>query len=60
MIGATDAQGGQTIERPIGTPDVAYTVLETLGIDPHHELVTPDGRPIPILDKGEFIKDLFG
>ena len=60
VIGATDAQGGQTIERPIAPPDVAYTVLETLGIDPHHELVTPDGRPIPILDKGEFIKDLFG
>ena len=60
VIGATDSQGAQVTERPIAPADVAYTLLECLGIDPHHELVTPDGRPIPILDKGEFIKDLFG
>jgi hypothetical protein len=60
LIGATDSQGAQVVERPIAPADVAYTLLECLGIDPHHELVTPDGRPIPILDKGEFIKDLFG
>ncbi len=59
IIGATDREGGRVTERPIAPADVAFTVLESLGVDPHNELVTPDGRPIPILDQGSFVKDLF-
>lgn len=59
VVGATDREGAQVKERPIAPADVAFTVLQTLGIDPHAELVTPDGRPIPILDQGKFVADLF-
>lgn len=59
VIGATDRTGAQVTERPIAPADVAHTILECIGVDPAHELTTPDGRVIPILDKGEFVRELF-
>ena len=35
------------------------TVFDSLGIDPRKQLVTPDGRPVEILDQGELVKELF-
>ncbi len=60
LIGATDRQGAQVTSRPVAPADVAATVLQCVGIDPQTMLTTPDGRKIPILDKGEFITELFG
>jgi hypothetical protein len=60
VIGATDREGGKVTQRPIAPADVAFTMLDALGIDPHAELVTPDGRPIPILDGGSAVQELFG
>lgn len=58
VIGATDNHGESPVERPISPPDVACTVLRLLGINPNHELTTPSGRPIRILDQGDFIQEL--
>lgn len=60
IIGATDREGAKVTERPIAPADVAYTMFDALGVDPHGELVTPDGRPIPILDGGAAVEELFG
>jgi hypothetical protein len=38
---------------------VAYTILDSLGIDPRQRLPMPDGRPVEILDRGECIHELF-
>jgi Protein of unknown function (DUF1501) len=59
VIGATDKQGAYAIKRPVSPADVAFTVFDSLGIDPRKQLVTPDGRPIEILDQGELVKELF-
>jgi hypothetical protein len=59
VIGATDKQGAYATKRPVSPADVAYTILDSLGIDPRKQLVTPDGRPIEILDQGELVKELF-
>jgi hypothetical protein len=59
VIGATDKQGAYVTRRPVAPGDVACTVYEALGIDPRKMLVTPDGRPIEVLDKGETIKELY-
>jgi hypothetical protein len=59
MIGATDKQGAYVTKRPVSPADVAYTVFDSLGIDPRKQLVTPDGRPVEILDQGEVVKELF-
>jgi uncharacterized protein (DUF1501 family) len=60
VVGATDRQGAYTTRRPVGPADVACTVYEALGIDPRKQLVTPDGRPVEVLDGGETVKELFG
>jgi hypothetical protein len=60
IIGATDREGAKVTDRPIAPADVAFTMFDALGVDPHAELVTPDGRPIPILDGGEVVEELFG
>jgi hypothetical protein len=59
VVGATDKQGAYATRRPVRPADVACTVYEALGIDPHKTLKAPDGRPIEILDQGEIVKDLY-
>jgi hypothetical protein len=59
VIGATDKQGAYVTRRPVSPADVACTIYEALGIDPRKHLVTPDGRPVEILDAGENIKELY-
>jgi hypothetical protein len=59
VVGSTDKQGAYVTRRPVAPADVACTVFESLGIDPRKPLVTPDGRPVEILDKGETVKELF-
>ena len=58
VIGATDARGEVPVERPVGPPDLAFTILKLLGIDPGRELVTPAGRPVRILSEGSFIGEV--
>src|SRR5262249_6609782 len=53
VIGATDKQGASVTRRPVAPADVACTVYEALGIDPHRWLMHPEGRPVEILDQGE-------
>jgi hypothetical protein len=59
VLGATDKQGAYVTRRPVAPADVACTVYEALGIDPRKALVTPDGRPVEILDTGEPVKELY-
>ena len=59
VIGATDRNGSQVVQSPVAPADVAFTVLSSLGIDPHRQLQTPDGRPVDILAEGELIEELY-
>jgi uncharacterized protein (DUF1501 family) len=59
VLGKTDKHGAVATERPVSPADVAYTMLEALGIDPRKQLTTPDGRPIKILDSGDTVRELF-
>ena len=59
VIGATDKMGAYATKRPVSPADVAYTVFDSLGIDPRKQLVAPDGRPMEILDQGELVRELF-
>ncbi len=58
VIGATNPFGEFPVERPVTPPDLAFTILQSLGIDPSRELVTPDGRPMKVLNEGAFIREL--
>ena len=59
VLGATDRKGAYVTRRPVSPADVAYTILDSLGIDPRKQLLAPDGRPIEILDQGETVRELF-
>ena len=59
VIGATDKNGAFVTDRPVRPADVAWTVYESLGIDPAKELLTPEGRPVAILAEGATVSELF-
>ena len=59
VIGATDKEGAFVTDRPVRPADVAYTVYQSLGIDPRRELRTPEGRPVQILGEGAAVEELY-
>jgi uncharacterized protein (DUF1501 family) len=60
VVGASDAIGGAPADRPVTPAEIAATVYKGLGIDPETELPGPQGRPIPLVDRGvEPIHELF-
>jgi hypothetical protein len=58
-IGATDELGKRIAEQPVSVPDLHATIHCALGIDPAAELFDGD-RPVPITDRGQPIRELFG
>jgi len=59
VVGATDKQAGEVVERPITPQDMCATVLDRLGIDYTKVLHTPLGRPIPLVDDGHPVREIF-
>lgn len=59
VLGATDKNGAFVTDRPVRPADVAWTIYESLGIDPNKEIITPEGRPVSILSEGASVKELF-
>ena len=59
VVGATDKQAGEVTERPITPQDMCATVLDRLGIDYTKVLHTPLGRPIPLVDDGHPVREIF-
>jgi len=59
IIGASTPDGGLPDKRPIGPNDVLATLYKHLGIEPHQNAVNLSGRPIPLLDDGQVIDELF-
>jgi Protein of unknown function (DUF1501) len=59
VLGQTDRIGAFTTRRPVSPENVAYTIYESVGVDPHRWLMHPEGRPVQILDHGESVHELF-
>ena len=59
IIGATDKIAGEVTERPVTAQDMAATVLYALGINHETVLHTPLGRPVPMVDGGKPVLELF-
>jgi hypothetical protein len=58
--GSTDASGMAPATEPCTPDDIAATLVQQLGIDPHQELVTPTGRPVQLFREGKVIEKLIG
>src|SRR5205823_2299067 len=58
VCGASDARGAYPAERPLTPADVAATIYQALGIDPHVTLRDAEGRT-HVLCEGKPIGELF-
>jgi hypothetical protein len=58
VIGSSDRLGAAPHERPVTPQDVAATLYRLLGLNPHQDYETVDGRPLPMLDRGEPLREL--
>jgi hypothetical protein len=56
--GATDATGSEVKDGPVFVGQLHATMFEALGVDYTKENVTPEGRPIRLVDKGTPVKDM--
>jgi uncharacterized protein (DUF1501 family) len=59
VIGATNKDGTEVTERPVGVSDLYVSFCKVLGIEPEEEYKTADNRPIQIVEGGKVIKELF-
>ncbi|HEV7402829.1 MAG TPA: DUF1501 domain-containing protein [Chthoniobacteraceae bacterium] len=59
IVGATDAKGYHAAENVYRPEDFAASLYTKLGIDPNQSLPTNTGRPVPLVNDGRLIKELF-
>ncbi len=57
-LGKTSDDGTTITDRQVEVDDLFQTMAKALGIDGTEELITPEGRPIRIVDKGTAISEL--
>jgi uncharacterized protein (DUF1501 family) len=61
VIGKTDAEGAEVVERTVSAIDFMATVCDVLGIDHTKQNSTPIGRPVRIVEKGaNAVKEVLG
>jgi hypothetical protein len=60
VVGESDELGYVPKTRPVTPGEIVATIFRGLGLDPHHELPGPQGRPLPLVEFGvQPIKELF-
>lgn len=58
VVGATDRDGHEIIERPVTVADLVRTIATAMGLDPEATRSSPSGRPITMVDGGTVIDEL--
>jgi uncharacterized protein (DUF1501 family) len=59
VIGATDKNGVEVVERPVSVPDLFCTFCRALGINPREENQSNVGRPLKIVETGSAVAEVF-
>lgn len=59
LVGATDDDGREVVDRKVSVVDLMRTVATALGLDPNRARMTPEGRPITTVDGGRVIEGLW-
>ncbi len=52
VIGNTGDTGMEVKDRPVKIADLYATMCAGIGVNPEHENISPEGRPIPLVDRG--------
>jgi hypothetical protein len=58
VLGRSDAQASDPADSPYGPEDLCATVYHLMGIPPHEEMLTQEGRPVMLTNSGRVIRDL--
>ncbi|MEX0714241.1 MAG: DUF1501 domain-containing protein [Pirellulales bacterium] len=59
VVGSTNRLGEVPQDRPVTPCDIHATIYQVLGVDPGTSFLNHFGRPVPALDHGEAISELF-
>ena len=60
-LGRSDKDAAWPIDVPVSPEDLACTIYDALGIDPHaHLLQDKQGRPTALVESGRALTELFG
>jgi hypothetical protein len=60
VFGASDKDAAHVVDHPVSPESLTATIYHALGIDPDLRVADPLGRPVPIVDGGRPIVELFG
>ncbi len=58
VIGRSDARAERPATEPFGPEDLSATICHLLGINPKDEFLTPEGRPVAIVNGGKVMQEL--
>ena len=58
VYGASTADGMEVAENAIAVPDLLRTLCKALQVNPDHENMSPQGRPLKIVDGGKEVAAL--
>lgn len=50
IVGKTSADGKEIVDRPVAAPELLATICAAVGVDPQHENISDERRPIKIAD----------
>jgi hypothetical protein len=56
VIGSTDDDGREVVERPVTPKDLHQTIYAALGIDSSYENQSAGGRPLKLVDEGSVVE----
>lgn len=59
IVGSTNRLGEVPKDRPVGPGDIHHTIYHALGVDPSTHFLDFAGRPVPAIDHGSVIRELF-
>ena len=60
VYGRSDKNAAFPVDKPIKPEDLAATIFASLGIDPEMRVADAQGRPVPVVDGGQPLAELFG
>ena len=60
VLGRSDKDAAYPVDHPVSPENLAATVFHALGIEPDDRVLDPLGRPVPIMEGGEALFELFG
>jgi hypothetical protein len=59
MYGESDRDAAYPASHPVSPADLAATIYERLGISPDLRIPGPQGRPVPLVEDGRALREIF-